>query len=237
VYQEGGQRENRQPNSGRARVPRWARCEEPGCQHDGQMWCSEVSILADIERRAERRRIEAEREQLPSSKAGLTQKRSRIPRPDHLQVASVDFYPHVLDSTVLRPLERRIAEAALDQAREDDRVSNVPLSAMILAREWGLHPMTVSRAIESCAVKEVLHVSERGDFEGHVPMRVNLVGNRATMCSARRAWWAAQASATATVGVQTESDQSGVGAGKTRAERLASIAPDSSIAAGAPGTC
>jgi hypothetical protein len=219
-----------QPDSGRSRVPSWARCEESGCQHDGQMWCSEVSILADIEGRAERKRIKANREQLP-------QKPSRMPRPDHLQVASMKFYPHVLDSAVLRPLERRIAEAALDQAREDDRVSNLPLSAMILAREWGLHPMTVSRAIESCAVKEVLHVTERGDFEGHVPMRVNLVGNRATMCSARRAWWAAQASATATVGVQAESDQSGVGAGKTRAERLASITPDSSDAAGAPGTC
>ena len=230
MYQEGAQRENQQPNSGHARVPSWARCEEPGCQHDDQMWCSEVSVLADIARRAERRRIKAEREQLP-------QKPARLARPDHLQVASMKFYPHVLDSTALRPLERRIAEAALDQAEEDDRVSNLPLSAMILAREWGLHPMTVSRAIESCAVKEVLHVSERGDFEGHVPMRVNLVGNRATMCSARRAWWAAQASATATVGVQTESDQSGVGAGKIRAERLASITPDSSYAAGAPGTC
>jgi hypothetical protein len=211
VYQEGAQRENQQPTSGGSCVPDWAsvfeavvrqaqalvserpslasQCYAERCSHDST-FCPIVEELCERARMAKRdHRV-------------LTLEPTRVPVPDGLEKCDTGRYPFLIAATRLSPLAHDVAMAALDSAMSNlptrhgrQRVSGLRLPASLLAREWGLNPNQVRRAIDECVQAEVLHIEDAGHFvstsddpEPMRSMRVTLVGNKTGMRAAGRAF-------------------------------------------------
>jgi hypothetical protein len=126
----------------------------------------------------------------------------REPVPNGLEKCDTGRYPFLIAATRLSPLAHDVAMAALDSAMSNlpthhgrQRVSGIRLPASMLAREWSLNPNQVRRAIDECVEAQVLHIEDGGHFvstsndpELMRSMRVTLVGNRAGMRAAGRAF-------------------------------------------------
>lgn len=211
MYQEGAQRENQQPTSGRSRIPDWAsvfeavvhqaqtlvserpslasKCHAEPCSHDST-FCPVVEELHERARQAKR------------DHRALTPEPARVPVPDGREKCDTERYPFLIAATQLSPLAHDVAMAALDSAmsnlptrRGRHRVSGIRLPASLLAREWGLNPNQVRRAIDECVEAQVLHIEDGGHFvsksndpEPMRSMRVTLVGNKTGMRTAGRAF-------------------------------------------------
>jgi hypothetical protein len=231
---------NQRPNSGRARVPSWVRCEAPGCAHRAGQWCSEY-----LWKWAQKSKAKHEDRE-------LTPAPSRAPVPAGLEKCDTGRYPFLLLATTLSPLARNVAMAALDSAMSNlptrhgrHRVSGIRLPASLLAREWGLNPNEVRRAIDECVQAEVLHIEDAGHFvstsddpEPMRSMRVTLVGNKTGMRAAGRAFKRSRTPADPSAsGDSTSAGTSRTGSPSGDQRRFNVLTTDATMSAMEAGAC
>jgi hypothetical protein len=256
VYQEGAQQENQQPTSGRSRLPDWASvfeatvrraqalvrerpslssmCYADDCHHDST-FCPIVEGLYDQARKAKREH----RELMPALPA-------RTPVPAGLEKCDTGRFPFLIAVTHLSPLAHDVAMTALDSAMFNEptrhnrqRVSGIRLPASLLAKEWGINPNQVRRAIDECVQAEVLHIEDAGHFvstsddpEPMRSMRVTLVGNKTGMRAAGRAFKrSGYAAAPSTSGDSTSAGTSRTGSPSGDQRRFNVLTTDATVSA------
>jgi hypothetical protein len=226
----------------------------PSCTHATADVIGGCPVCANFEafaRECDARR--AEWAEWASVTASVTvPERTRVPVPDGLEKCDTGRYPFLLLATTLSPLATDVAMAALDSAmfneptrRGRQRVSGIRLPASLLAREWGINPNEVRRAINECVQAEVLHIEDGGHFvstsndpEPMRSMRVILVGNKAGMRAAGRAFkrsgYAADPSAS---GDSTSAGTSRTGSPSGDQRRFNVLTTDATVSAMEAGAC